>query len=172
MTMLARAVEKYIRMSPRKVRYVIDPVRSKTVAQALNILSLANRRACGPVTKAIQSAFANARQKDATLTEDQVVIERIFADGGPSWKRFRAAAFGRAVQILKRTSHLTVELERSTNGHGVTTVQPGAQPETKDRPKRGGARRAPSKPAGRRKAAAGDARKPAPTKRRTATKKG
>ena len=110
--MIARAVEKYIRMSPRKVRYVMEPLRNQTVAQALSTLAAMNRRAAGPVAKAIASAFANARQADPALSEDQTVIRRLFADGGPMWKRHRAAAFGRAVMIQKRTSHITVELDR------------------------------------------------------------
>ncbi len=112
--MLARAVAKYIRMSPRKVRFVIEPLRHRTVAQALSILAATNRRAVRPVAKAIASAFANAKQTDATLGEDQVVISHLVADGGPVWKRFRAAAFGRAAAIRKRTTHITVELDRTS----------------------------------------------------------
>lgn len=110
--MLAKAVAKYIRMSPRKVRFVIEPLRHRTVSQALNILAATNRRAARPVAKVIASAFANAKQADATLGKDQVVISHLTADGGPTWKRFRAAAFGRAAAILKRTTHITVGLER------------------------------------------------------------
>jgi len=110
--MIARAVEKYIRMSPRKLRYVMDPLRQRTVAEALARLSAVNRRAAQPLAKAIASAFANAKQRDPRLGEDQVVISRLTADGGPVWKRFRAAAFGRAVKIRKPTAHITVELDR------------------------------------------------------------
>ena len=172
--MIARALIKYIRMSPRKVRYVIQPLRQKTVAEALIILSVTNRRAVGPIEKAIRSAFANARQKDATLAEEQVVIDRIFADGGPTWKRFRAAAFGRAVPILKRTSHLTVELER-INGHHPAPQAPAVERQQESpsaKPKRGGAgrtRRAGQRPKTSSKAA-GRARKPKPAKRKTAAK--
>ena len=123
--MIARAVEKYVRMSPRKVRYVLDPLRDRTVAQALVILSSANRRACKPVAKAIAAAFANARQLDPTLSEEQVVISRLFADGGPAWKRFRAAAFGRAVNIRKETAHITVELDRAA-GKTIEVERPSA----------------------------------------------
>ena len=111
--MIARAVEKYIRMSPRKARFVIDALRLRTVADALNILAATNRRAAKPLTKAVASAFANAKQVDPTLAEHQVIISRITADGGPVWKRFRPAAFGRAVMIRKDTSHITVELDRA-----------------------------------------------------------
>lgn len=112
--MLARAVAKYVRMSPRKARYVMAPLRQRTVAEVLGWLAATNRRAGKPLTKAIASAFANAKQHDPTLGEDQVVISRLTADGGPVWKRFRAAAFGRAAPIRKPTTHITVELERRT----------------------------------------------------------
>ena len=119
--MLSKAVIKYVRMSPRKVRYVIEPLRYKTVAEALTLLTVINRRAAKPVGLAIASAFANARQKDATVTETQLVISHLTADGGPTWKRFRAAAFGRAVPIRKRTSHIIVMLDRA---NGRKTAPP------------------------------------------------
>ncbi len=120
--MLARAVAKYVRMSPRKARYVMAPLRRRTVAEVLGWLAATNRRASKPLTKAIASAFANAKQHDPTLGEDQVVISRLTADGGPVWKRFRAAAFGRAVSIRKPTTHITVELDRKTiRGKPVTS---------------------------------------------------
>lgn len=116
--MIARAVGKYIRMSPRKLRYVMDPLRKRTVADALALLAAVNRRAAQPLAKAIASAFANAKQRDPMLGEDQVVISRLTADGGPVWKRFRAAAFGRAVKIRKPTAHITVELDRRSEIRG------------------------------------------------------
>ena len=99
-------------MTPRKVGYVAAPLRRRTVADALAALSSVNRRAARPVAKAIASAFANAKQRNPELREDQVVITKLTADEGPRWKRFRAAAFGRAARILKRTTHLTVELDK------------------------------------------------------------
>ena len=110
--MIAKAVTKYVRMSSRKVGYVIDPLRKKTVADALGILTATNRRAVTPVYKTIASALANAKVKDPTVTEEDLIITKLVADEGPTWKRFRAAAFGRAVPIMKRTSHITVELDR------------------------------------------------------------
>ncbi len=115
--MLARAMVRHLRMSPRKVQYVIAPLRRRSVAEALALLGAAKRAAAQPVAKVLASAFANARQREPQLREDEVIISRFVADGGPSWKRFRAAAFGRAVRILKRTTHVTVELERK--GHGA-----------------------------------------------------
>ena len=125
--MLGRAVERYVRMSPRKVRYVMDPVRGRNVAQVLDLLAAMPRRAAKAVRKAVVSAFANARQKDPTLTEETVIVSRLVADGGPSWKRFRPAAFGRAVPIHKRTSHITVEIDRPVKRQSAPTPPPAAK---------------------------------------------
>ena len=110
--MLAKAIARHIRMTPRKVGYVAAPLRRQTVAAALASLTVVKRRAAKPVAKAIASAFANAKQRYPELQEDQVVISRLTANEGPRWKRFRAAAFGRAARVLKRTTHLTVELDK------------------------------------------------------------
>ncbi len=110
--MLAKAIARHVRMTPRKVGYVITPLRQRTVAEALSMLSVANRRAAKPIAKLVASAFANARVQHPELREEDVVISRAFANEGPRWKRFRAAAFGRAARILKRTTHITVELEK------------------------------------------------------------
>ena len=110
--MLAKATARYVRMTPRKVGYVITPLRKQTVAKALAALSAANRRAALPVAKLVASAFANARQRQPELRAEDVIISRVFADEGPRWKRFRAGGFGRAQRILKRTTHITVELDK------------------------------------------------------------
>ncbi|MBI4342851.1 MAG: 50S ribosomal protein L22 [Candidatus Omnitrophica bacterium] len=112
--MIAKAIARYVRMTPRKVGYVITPLRRQTVAQALAKLSAVNRRAAQPVTKLIASAFANARQRHPELREEDVVISKLVANEGPRWKRFRAAAFGRAARILKRTTHIVVELDKKS----------------------------------------------------------
>lgn len=105
--MEARAVEKYIRMSARKVRYVTDLVRNKLVDEALDILSLTPRRAAVPVKKAIQSAAANAAENHGMKDED-LFISKIYVNEGPTLKRFRPRARGRATMIRKRTCHVTV----------------------------------------------------------------
>ena len=124
--MLSRAHIKYIRMSPRKARYIMAPLRQRTVAQALEWLHVSDRRAAGPISKAISSAFANAKQQDPTLAEDQVIISRLVCDIGPVWKRFRAAAFGRAVPIRKPTAHIIVELDRKDARRIPAMPQPKA----------------------------------------------
>jgi large subunit ribosomal protein L22 len=112
MAALARAVARYVRMTPRKVGYVALPLRRQTVSAALARLSATNRRAAKPLATLLASAFANARQRHPELDPDQVIISKLVANEGPRWKRFRAAAFGRASRILKRTTHITVELEK------------------------------------------------------------
>ena len=110
--MIAKAIARYIRMTPRKVSYVVTPLRKRTVAEALALLSATNRRAAQPVAKLVTSAFANARQRHPELRPEDVIISKVVANEGPRWKRSRAAAFGRAARVLKRTTHITVELEK------------------------------------------------------------
>lgn len=108
--MKARAVQRYIRSSPRKVRRVVDQVRGKSVNQALNLLHFLPHRAARPAEKAIQSAVYNLIEKyqDRRIDEDELVIREIFVDQAPTYKRFRPAARGRTQPINKRNSHLTV----------------------------------------------------------------
>jgi len=122
--MIAKAIARHVRMTSRKVDYVGRPLRLLTVDKALAQLSVGNRRAARPLSKLIASAFANARQQHPELREDEVIITKLTADQGPTWKRFRAAAFGRAARILKRTTHITVELDRP----GVKTLPPVTRP--------------------------------------------
>ena len=110
--MIAEAIARHVRMTPRKVGYLASPLRKKSVAEALVMLSVANRRAAVPLHKVVASAFANAKQRHPELREEDVIISKLTANEGPRWKRFRAAAFGRASRILKRTTHITVELDK------------------------------------------------------------
>ncbi|MBN2059099.1 MAG: 50S ribosomal protein L22 [Deltaproteobacteria bacterium] len=108
--MKSKAVAKYVRVSPRKVRLIMDQVRGKRVQEALNLLSYTPQKGAAVLMKLISSAVANAEQNSDTDV-DRLYIERIFADEGPSLKRFRPRAMGRATRILKRSSHLTVILD-------------------------------------------------------------
>ncbi len=103
-----------VRVTPQKARRVVDLVRGKAVAEALAILKCAPQAASEPVFKLVASAVANARVKaDAAneyFNENDLVIDRIFVDEGVTMKRFRPRAQGRASQILKRTSHITVHV--------------------------------------------------------------
>ena len=108
--MEAKAVAKYIRMSPQKVRLVVDLVRGKDVQEAKHILLFTRKYAAGIVAKVLKSAVANASQ-NPHIDENTLYVKEIFVDQGPSLKRWRARARGRAAGIKKRTSHITVVLD-------------------------------------------------------------
>jgi large subunit ribosomal protein L22 len=107
--MEVRAVAKYVRISPQKVRKLIDAVKGKPVEEGLNLIKFMPQKAASIVEKTIRSAVANADQL-ANMDVDSLVIQNITADQGPTLKRFRARARGRGTRILKRTSHITVVL--------------------------------------------------------------
>lgn len=110
--MIANAHGKYFRISPEKVRQVTDLIRGKSVTDSIAILAHVNKAATKTISKVLASAVSNAKQKG--IVEDQLFVSKIVADKGPSWKRFRAAPFGRATRVLKKTTHLTVELDLIT----------------------------------------------------------
>ena len=112
--MIAQAHGKYLRVSSMKMRQVIDVLRGKDVAACAAFLTQINKGSAAAVKKVFDSAVHNAKQKG--LNEEQLYISRITADHGGSWKRFRAASFGRATPILRRTTHLTIELDLKTRG--------------------------------------------------------
>ncbi|MGJ6126176.1 50S ribosomal protein L22 [Mycolicibacterium sp. Y3] len=106
----ATAVARFVHMSPTKARRVIDLVRGKSVAEALDILRWAPQEASETVAKVIASAAANAQNNNG-LDPATLVVATIHADGGPTAKRIRPRAQGRAFRIRKRTSHITVIVE-------------------------------------------------------------
>ncbi|GAB4301970.1 MAG: 50S ribosomal protein L22 [Myxococcota bacterium] len=110
--MISRAKLKFLRIAPRKVRIVADLVRGKQVEEALNILAFTPKRAAEPLAKLIKSAVANAEQiPDARIDTDRLFISKLMVDGGPVLKRYLPRAHGRATKILKRTSHITIQLD-------------------------------------------------------------
>ncbi len=109
-----RAVSKYVRISPQKVRRIVQGIKGMPVEAGLDTLKFMPQKAAGIVEKVVRSAAANADQKP-DVDVDTLVIQNIIADQGPTLKRFRARARGRGTRILKRTSHITVILaEEST----------------------------------------------------------
>jgi large subunit ribosomal protein L22 len=108
--MEVRAVAKYIRISSRKVRLVVDLVRGRPVNEAMNLLRFMPQSAARDVSAVIKSAVANAEQNNHMSAED-LFITRIMADEGPTMKRFRPRAHGRASPILKRSTHITVVVD-------------------------------------------------------------
>ena len=105
-----KAIARYIRVSPRKVRLLINEIKGKKVEEALNILSFAPQKGAPILKKLINSAVANANQYP-DIDVDNLFIKNAFADEGPTLKRFRPRAMGRATRIRKRSSHLTVVLD-------------------------------------------------------------
>jgi large subunit ribosomal protein L22 len=107
--MIAKSEVKHIRMSPQKVRLVIDLIRNKDVAVAQAILANVDKRSKEFLIKILNSAVANAKVKG--IEAGQLYVSKAICNVGPSWKRFKAAAFGRAAPILRRTSHIRIELD-------------------------------------------------------------
>ena len=112
---LVRARARYVRSAPRKARLVMDHIRGKRVEQAQAILLHAPRAVSGDILKLLNSAVANA-ESAYELGPDELTIRRAFVDEGPTIKRFRPRALGRATKINKRTSHMTIELTTEGNG--------------------------------------------------------
>ncbi|MFH1736522.1 MAG: 50S ribosomal protein L22 [Actinomycetota bacterium] len=107
--MEARARAKYIRIAPRKSRLVIDMIRGKSAAEAATILTFSTRAASKAVLKVLNSAVANAVQK-GTADPETLIVAEAYADEGPTLKRWRPRAHGRASRINKRSSHITIVL--------------------------------------------------------------
>ena len=105
----AKAVLRYVRMTPRKMRMVIDLIRGRNVSEALTVLKYLPRAAAQVVEKVLNSAVANAGQRELGDPES-LKVSKAYVDGGPVLKRFRARSMGRANPIHKRTSHVTIEV--------------------------------------------------------------
>ncbi|RAM50712.1 MAG: 50S ribosomal protein L22 [Hapalosiphonaceae cyanobacterium JJU2] len=102
-----KAIARYIRMSPYKVRRVLDQIRGRSYREALIILEFMPYRACEPILKVLRSAAANAEHNEG-FDRAELVITKAYADQGPVLKRFQPRAQGRAYQIRKPTCHITV----------------------------------------------------------------
>ncbi len=126
--MEAKAQARYVRVTPQKARRVIDLIRGQQATQASAVLRYAPQAASEPILKVLQSAVANARVKadkaSEAFDENDLLIQEAFVDEGPTMKRFRPRAQGRAYRIRKRTSHITVVVrtlddESSSTGAGT-----------------------------------------------------
>ena len=120
-----KAVAKFVRIAPRKARLVADEIRGKSVPEAVSILMFTNKRAAGIVGDVIRSAAANAEHND-DADIDELFVRAVRVDEGPTIKRYRARAMGRATMIRKRTSHISVELGAPA---GVVVGTPGSEDE-------------------------------------------
>lgn len=107
--MISSAHAKFIRVSSRKVRLVIDLIRGKKVNDAMGILQNINKKSREPIIKVLKSAMSNSRPSG--INEENLYVSKISANEGPMLKRFKAASFGRAVMVRHRLCHITVELD-------------------------------------------------------------
>ena len=109
--MEAKAINRYIGTSPRKMRLVVDLIRGKSVGEAINILHFSPKHASKTAEKVLRSAIANAQQKTPNVDVYKLYISRIQIGGGPVAKRIRPAPMGRAFRVVKRTSHVQIYLD-------------------------------------------------------------
>ena len=113
--MQAKAVARTVRIAPRKARLVVDLIRGKQIGEAVAILNLTPKDASPIVEKVLKSAMANA-EHNYEMDVNNLVVAQAFVDEGPTLKRFRPRAMGRASQINKRTSHITIVLTEKKEG--------------------------------------------------------
>ena len=169
--METRATARYVRVSPRKARLVTNLIKGKDLNEAQQILDYCPRAAARIVGKVLASAAANA-ENNSKLSPESLLVARAYVDEGPTLKRFRPRALGRATRINKRTSHITVVLDEKILELGVTRrrlrrPKPPAEPEeekAKVKPEAGKPKKertAPGKPRTGKAAAGKPAKKPA-----------
>ena len=126
----ARATARYIRISPTKARQVVDLIRGRHVDDARRVLRFATSAASTPVAKVLESALANA-EHNRELPTDELIVLRAWVDEGPTLRRFRPRALGRATRVRKRTSHISVVVGRVEGA--VQPAVEAAAPETSRR---------------------------------------
>jgi ribosomal protein L22 len=139
---VVRAQAKYVRTSARKARVVLEHIRGRSVPEARTVLAFSPRAAAKDIEKVLRSAVANA-EANHSMTGDELVVKECYAEEGPTLKRFQPRARGRASKIMKRTSHITIDLaqgEPKGAPRGKAAAAPVAEsaaPEaTEDKPKR------------------------------------
>lgn len=117
MAVEAKAVARYIRMSPRKVRMVVDMIRGKSVEEALNQLHFVPKHGAEPVAKLVRSAVANAMNTEAgsKLNPEDLVVKEIQVGGGPTMRRYNPGPQGRATLIRKRSCHVSIVVSERTS---------------------------------------------------------
>jgi large subunit ribosomal protein L22 len=138
-TQEVRAAAKWVRITPRKARLVVEHIRGRTVPEARTVLAFTERAAAREVEKLLKSAVANA-EANHNLIGDDLVVKAAYVDEGPTIKRWRARARGRATQIRKRTCHITLTLVPVATATVTRVAEPEAPAEEK--PKRAPRRKA------------------------------
>jgi large subunit ribosomal protein L22 len=139
-----QAVAKWVRMSPRKARLVVEHIRGRSVPEARTVLAFTQRAAAREIEKVLSSAVANA-EANHDLVGDDLVVSAAYVDEGPVLKRWRARARGRAARIKKPTCHITVKLAQPEPTR-QPEAPPPAEPAEEEKPKRARRTSAEAKP--------------------------
>jgi large subunit ribosomal protein L22 len=166
-----RAAAKWVRITPRKARLVVEHIRGRTVPEARTMLAFTERAAAREIDKLLRSAVANA-EANHNLVGDDLVVKSAYVDEGPVIKRWRARARGRAARIRKRTCHITLTLVPAATA--TVTRAPEAEAPAEEKTKRAPRRKAAAKPKAEAKAKpkagakpkASTAKKKAPAKKK------
>jgi large subunit ribosomal protein L22 len=170
-TQEVRAAAKFVRITPRKARLVVEHIRGRTVPEARTVLAFTERAAAREIEKLLKSAVANA-EANHNLIGDDLVVKAAYVDEGPMIKRWRARARGRAARIRKRTCHITLTLVPTTTATVTRAPEPEApveeKPKRAPRKKAAPKAKAETKPKAEKKPAA---KKPATTRKRAPAKK-
>jgi large subunit ribosomal protein L22 len=133
-----RAQARWVRVSARKARLVLDGIRGRSVPEARTVLAFSERAVARDIELVLRSAVANVESaNDARISGDDLVVQVAYADEGPTLKRFKPRARGRANQILKRTCHITIELAPSATATIAAPAAPAraAKPKAAPKPK-------------------------------------
>ena len=162
-----RAAAKWVRITPRKARLVVEHIRGRTVPEARTMLAFSERAAAREIDKLLRYAVANA-EANHDLIGDDLVVKTVYVDEGPTIKRWRARARGRAVRVRKRTCHITLTLGPAT----TATVTRAPEPPAEEKPKRAPRRKAaPTAKAETKPKAESSEKKPAATKKPSTRKR-
>jgi large subunit ribosomal protein L22 len=164
-----RSTAKWVRISPRKARLVTDHIRGRSVPEARTVLAFTTRAAAREIEKVLKSAVANAEANHG-LFGDDLQVSAAYVDEGPTIKRWRARARGRAARIRKRTCHITIKLAPAPERERATRAR-SAEPPTEEKPKRAPRRKAAPKAGEAPKAEAKAEEKPEKKKTTTRTRK-
>ena len=136
--MIAKAQARYIRITPRKFRQIVPLIKGRRAEEAIAVLMSVKKRASGYAIELLKSAVANAKRSHEGIDVSNLYVSKVIANCGPSLKRFRAASMGRASPIIKRTSHLLVELDEVKGRAGAKPApkKEVVEVKAKGRPKR------------------------------------
>ena len=125
--MKATAESRYVRVSPRKARLVLDLIRGKDAGAAMNLLRFTKKRVALEVSKVLRSAIANAEGKSDTVDVDNLYVCSAYANDGPRAKRIRPAPMGRAFRYQRRTSHISVHVAEKKESEPIVPAAPKAR---------------------------------------------